>query len=617
MGEQEVPLKADVQDILPIIKRFMYSEREIFLRELISNSIDALEKFNRISLSSESGSLDVEPLRVEVTLDPVRSTVTIADNGIGMSRDDVVRYINQIAFSGAKEFLEQYPQGGSNLIGRFGLGFYSSFMVSDLVQIDTLSWATGAGGCHWRCDGSPQTRIGPNRRQNRGTAVVCHLLEDAHEFLDSERVEKIIRHYLDYAPFPILLAGRKVNVGAAPWHLSSDERAGLPRERYWSFYKQLHPDQNRPLAWFHVDCEYPVQARALLFVPDHGENSQGSVRLFADRTFVCDHSSELLPTWLDFLDGVVDSPDLPVNVARDKFQQDRRVSLLRNHLSLRTVSFLNDLFDRQRADYIRIWERFGSHLKTGYLDSVMSGQNSLSPKLERMLLFQSSRKPFTTIEEYLERCLPENKETVLYLTDPQAQQSHAELLRNRNREVLWLTGRFDPLLIRTLAAAHRDWSFVRVDQLGVVETAQTSTSAPDSATHATDWTNLTELFREIAGSRVTRVSVEPLPSLEIPAVLNVTEAAAVEDDLRRLVGKEADTDRHWHLALNTNSPLIQRLGALGSKVRSEEVAAAIVAQIWDNVRLSANLLTGEHFSAALQRSREFLLLVAKKNDDPT
>jgi molecular chaperone HtpG len=301
MNEQSVPLTVDVQDILPIIKRFMYAERGIFLRELISNSIDALEKLSRIALSDPTFCDGRDPMRVEVSLDPVNSIVTVTDNGVGMTREEVVRYVNQIAFSGAREFMDKYSKGENELIGRFGLGFYSSFMVSTMVEIDTLSRRPGSIGCHWQCDGSAMAQLGESPRQRPGTTVICHLSDDAREFLDIEQAERVIRYYLDYAPYPIFLSGRQVNVVVAPWHLNSAERESLPRERYWAFYERLNANENRPLAWFHVETDYPLQVRALLFVPDRPPESRGSVRIFANRTFICSHSEAVLPKWLDFL----------------------------------------------------------------------------------------------------------------------------------------------------------------------------------------------------------------------------------------------------------------------------------------------------------------------------
>src|SRR5882724_865298 len=388
MGHDEIPLKVEVEDILPVIKRFMYSEREVFLRELISNSIDALEKLGHAACGTEECLASVDPLHVAVSLDPVGSRLRVSDNGIGMSRDEVVRCINQIAFSGAREFVNRYSDAQNQLIGRFGLGFYSSFMVSSRVEIDTLSATPGSGGCHWAYEGGSQTTIGPTRRTTPGTTVTCSLLPDAREFLSVERVEGIVRRYLDYVPYPILIEGRQANVVLAPWHLGATERNDLPRERYWQFYERLNPNHNHPLGWFHIESDYPVQVRALLFIPDRSGDNTGTIRLFANRTFVCDDAHLILPEWLAFVDGVVDSPDLPVNVARDRFQTDRNVTLLRNHLTSRTLAFLSDLLLSRRADYIRVWERYGNNLKLGYLDSGMNEQQqNVKRQMEKLLLF--------------------------------------------------------------------------------------------------------------------------------------------------------------------------------------------------------------------------------------
>ncbi|NUO79729.1 molecular chaperone HtpG [candidate division KSB1 bacterium] len=621
---RKVPLTADVKDILPIIKRFMYSEREVFIRELASNAIDALQKLEQLARTGKASLDDGEPLRVEITVDPARGTITIEDNGIGMSSEEIVRYVNQIAFSGAKEFLNQHKDAETELIGQFGLGFYSSFMVSKLVEIITRSWRSEAGGCHWSCDGGPITRIDEkNPRPSRGTSVICHLEDNMREFLDPQRIEQVIRRFLDYAPYPIFLAGRQVNVVTAPWHLSPAEREGMPNERYGAFYERLNPDENRPLAWFHVESDFPIQVKALLFIPDRAPSAKGNLRMFATRTFITDHCTELLTDWLDFLDGVIDSPDLPLNVARDRFQQDRKVVTLRNHLATRTLGFLAEMLVKRRRDYTAFWECYGSRLKQGYVNCVMDEQKSFSEKIEKLLVFPSSRKPLTTIAEYLERASESAKPSILYMTDPHAQRAHLELMQSRNREVLFFTDPIDVVLVRILSEVHSKYSFIRIDQIGADESAKPVKPAAEASTgvkepqaaeeikdkkEETDWEPLSELFREIAGERINKVSIEALPSRDLPAILRVTDAGAKQDDLSRLMGGEAK--HKWHLVINSNCPLIKTMARIGPGVRATAIPMGMVGQIWDNIRISSGLLKGDELMDAARRNHDFLTQLA-------
>jgi molecular chaperone HtpG len=618
MSERVVPLTVEAADILPIIKRFLYTEREIFLRELISNAIDALTKLDASRLNNPVISDDGEPLCVKVSVDPVSKTVSIADNGIGMSSDEVVRYINQIAFSSAKEFIDQQATSEVSLIGQFGLGFYSSFMVSTQVEIETRSWRVGERACRWTCDGGTSTRVEEFELTRRGTRVTCQLEDNAHEFLELERIEKVIYRFLDYAPYPIFLEGRQVNTVTAPWHLGRNEREDLPSQCYWDNYERLNPNENHPLGWFHIESDFPVPVRALFFVPDRPNGGAGNLRLFENRTFICDHCSELIADWLGFVEGIVDCQDLPLNVARDRFQKDKQVVQLRKHITAKTVDFLTRMMETRRKDYVHFWEQFGRYLKRGYLIASMNEQQPLSAKLEKLMLFPSSRKPMSTIDEYLQRIPDSTQPIIFYLTDPQAQQSHLELLRSRNREVLYFTDHSDAVLVQVLGQARPELSFTRVDQIEAIENLQPGTGLPRSEAtphgeilQVIDWDPLLDLFREITDDVINRVSVAKLPSRDIPAVLSRTQQG-VRDDVFSLFKDTGSSVEKGQLVINTACPLIQSLGRLGAGIRTARLPMELVGRIWDNVQLSAGLLEGQSLADAVRRSQKFLDLVAEK-----
>jgi molecular chaperone HtpG len=473
--------------------------------------------------------------------------------------------------------------------------------------------------CRWNCDGSTSTRIEEFPLDRRGTRVTCCLEDDAREFLKFECIEKIIHRFLDYAPYPIFLEGRQVNVVTAPWHLGRQEREELPSQCYYDLYQRLNQNDNRPLGWFHIESDFPVPVRAVLFVPDRSDGNSGNLRLFANRTFISDGCTELLADWLGFIDGIVDTQDLPLNVARDRFQKDKQVTKLRNHITARTLQFLAEMLEKRRKDYVRLWEHCGQYLKRGYLNTVIEEQRSISIKLEKLILFPSSRKPLTTLDEYLERVPDSTRPVIFYLTNLQEQQSHLELFRSRNREVLFLTDRVDAALVQVLGQAQGNCSFVRIDQIESIEDLQfknpepVTDSSPDKQTsEAIDWNPLLDLFREIAGTSITKASVASLPSREIPAILSQTEEAIKQDAFNVLLGNDAADTRKWRLIVNKNCPLIQRLGQLGPDICEARLPVELVAQIWINVRLGAGLLEGQSLFEAVSCRHAFLNLIAEQ-----
>jgi molecular chaperone HtpG len=587
----EVRLTVDVEDVLPIIKRSLYSERDIFLRELISNGIDALKKIGFAGHANDSLGPDGMPLHVAVSVDRGSLTLSVADNGIGMSREEVIRNINQIAFSGAREFIKQHSDAKQELIGRFGIGFYSTFAVSTLVRIETMSAVP---------DGGPTTVIGPTTRKTNGTKVTCLLAEEAEEFLNIEKVEQIIRRYFDYAPYPVVLEGRQINVIAAPWHLTSADRQALSREQYSQFYDRLNPGENMPLGWLHVESDSPIQVRALLFLPDRDQSQPGKVRMFADRIFVCDNLADLLPPWLAFLDGVVDSPDLPINVARERFQSDRRVAALRKHLTNRTLALLEEMVRCRYSEYVRVWERYSIALKAGCLDAAIHEQLDTSTRLEKLLLFSSTRGGLTGLGGYLERCRESEKSTFVYCSNPAGQGSHLELHRNRNREVLLLLKPIDALLISTIEKRHPEWTFLRADETGAVR------GTAEAQTPGASWDELIHLFADICQSRANRVVVEALPSADIPALLNASQVSARQEEFGML-RKTSKSVAASVLVLNSNSLLMRRLRDACAGGESNDMIRRIVEQVWDTTLLDRGLLDHDQLRAALRRQRDFLL----------
>lgn len=628
MSDREVTLTADPADILPLIKQFLYAERDVFLRELVSNSLDALTRIDKTYRFSPGFTEDHEPLRVEIQLDLVNHRLSISDNGDGMSEEEVVCNINKIAFSGARKFVDNNLHREERMIGYFGVGFYSSFMVSCRVEIDSWSWRPDAGGCHWVSEGDIHAKLSAPQRRSHGTTVTCHLTPDADEFLNPDRLEKIIRRYLDFAPYPVFMSGRQVNLVTAPWHLSKPEREVLPRTRFIELFDRFNPGENHPMTWFEAEADLPVELRALFFVPSRDGDQQGKVRLYSNRIFICDHVDELFPSWLSFLDGVVDLVGLPINVSRERFHRDSRTRQVSKFLTTKAVEAIGRISRERYKEYLSLWERYGFLLKQGYLISTLQNPDThLSTKLEELLLFTTSRRSWVRLSEYQERQPEAAKQTFLYLTDERTQSAHLELWRNRNREVLFFTHPLDAVLVGAFKKVHPDWDFLRVDESRGEEPAPESTestdksvdesigeSPPPKGTKAVDKSadDLMDLMRKISGGVVGKITIDTLPSRDIPAVLRLDQEGVERDTFRKWVLNEKSEAPSRELVLNAKSPLIQKLSELSHQGLPNELVVGLAMQLWDNVQLNAGLLSEDELMQLARRNAEFLTLVARE-----
>jgi molecular chaperone HtpG len=355
------------ENIFPIIKKSLYSDHEIFLRELISNAVDAIGKLKMVSHAGEVTGEIGEP-EIAIAIDKDKKTLSITDNGIGMTADEVKKYINQVAFSSAEEFIQKYQSSGEQLIGHFGLGFYSSFMVAQKVEIDTLSYKEGANAVHWTCDGSPTFQLEDSPRTQRGTTITLTLMEDEVEYLEAPRIRQLVKTYCDFMPVPIKLDGETINRQTAPWRQSPRD---LTKDDYLEFYRYLHPFQEEPLLWVHLNTDYPFLLNGILYFPKLKPDvdvSQGNIKLFCNQVYVSDRCEEIVPSFLLPMRGVIDSPDIPLNVSRSALQVDRTVRKIADFIAKKVGDRLNALYNSDRAEYIRCWQDIGTFVKFGSLN---------------------------------------------------------------------------------------------------------------------------------------------------------------------------------------------------------------------------------------------------------
>lgn len=513
------------ENIFPIIKKWLYSDHEIFLRELVSNAVDAIQKLKMVSHSGEySGDLG-EP-GITITIDKAAKTLAVSDNGIGMTTEEVKKYINQVAFSSAEEFVQKYKAStDQQIIGHFGLGFYSSFMVASRVDIDTLSYQNGAQAVHWSCDGSTEFELSDSPRSSRGTTVTLTLQEEELEYLEPYRVRQLIKTYCDFLPVPIKLevleppkpeteeatqetpvpaeakAPEQINRQKAPW---KESPSSLSKEDYLEFYRYLYPFQEEPLLWVHLNTDYPFVVNGILYFPKlkpDVDTTKGQIKLFCNQVFVSDNCEEVIPKFLLPLRGVIDSVDIPLNVSRSFLQNDRTVRRIADYIAKKVGDRLKELYRDNREEYVRCWQDLGTFVKFGSINDdkfkkqvediliyrttwqgsqsgdtsqaegpkveVQSGEGDVwqevASKPSEASTSVSAGSQYTTLKEYLERNKERHENRVFYCTDEVTQATYVELHKQQGLEVLFLDSFIDTHFVSFLEREHPDVKFARVD----------------------------------------------------------------------------------------------------------------------------------------------------------
>ncbi|WP_421657578.1 molecular chaperone HtpG [Leptothermofonsia sp. ETS-13] len=509
------------ENIFPIIKKWLYSDHEIFLRELVSNAVDAINKLKMVSHSGEYSG-DLGDPEIIITIDKEKKTLAVSDNGIGMTADEVKKYINQVAFSSAEEFVQKYKASvDQQIIGHFGLGFYSSFMVASHVEIDTLSYQPGAQPVNWACDGSTEFKLSESERRDRGTTVTLTLQEEEQEYLEPYRIRSLIKKYCDFMPYPIKLevieppkegeaaaeekAPEQINRQKAPWKEAPNS---LSKEDYLEFYRYLYPFQEDPLLWVHLNTDYPFVVNGILYFPKlkpDVDTTRGQIKLFCNQVFVSDNCEEVIPRFLLPLRGVIDSVDIPLNVSRSFLQNDRTVRRIADYIAKKVGDRLKELYHDNREEYIRCWQDLGTFVKFGSINDDKfkkqvedilifrttwqgtgakeqgSGETSTEPSAAQVQspegdVWQDVTSPssptsqtphptpsYTTLKEYLERNKSRHENRVFYCTDEVSQATYVELHKKQGLEVLFMDSFIDTHFVSFLEREHPEVKFSRVD----------------------------------------------------------------------------------------------------------------------------------------------------------
>ena len=611
---REGQLKINSENLFPIIKKWLYSDKDIFLREIVSNGCDAISKLRRLVSIGEVEDSGEKP-RIDIVLDKEAKTLSFSDNGIGMTEDEVEKYITQIAFSGAKDFIEQYKDkadGDAGIIGHFGLGFYSAYMVADTVEIETLSYQEGATPVHWSSDGDSTYEIGEGSRDTVGTTVILHIGEDSAEFLEEWRVRQITRRYCGFMPYEIYLTNAaetedKHEEGCDCDDCKKEKPAPLPvndteplwkkapkdctKEEYEKFYRDTFNDYNPPLFWIHLNVDYPFNLKGILFFPKQSnrmEVMQGEVKLFCNQVYIADNIKEVIPEFLLLLKGVIDCPDLPLNVSRSFLQNDGDVAKISKHITKKVADKLCTMFNNSREEYESYWDDISPFIKFGCIRD-----EKFNERLKDILLLKTTDGKYHTVSEYP---VGEDKK-IYYSSDPDMQSQYIRLLTASGKSVAVLDHLIDTHFISFLEYTLKDYQFQRVDS-AVEETAN-----EESEVSAED---IVEAAKPFLDEKLT-VKAQALADASTPAVMLLSEQSRRMREMMKLYGMDGANlpADEYTLILNTANNAVKQLPAL-----PEERRELVSRYVCDLASLAHKKLSADEMTAFIQRSAKLLDIIA-------
>ncbi|KEO73114.1 molecular chaperone HtpG [Anditalea andensis] len=626
--QEKGTISIHTENIFPIIKKFLYSDNEIFLRELVSNSVDATQKMKRLAtLGQYTG--DLGDTTVEVSFDKEKKTITISDRGLGMTAEEIKKYINQIAFSGAAEFVEKFKDAkdANEIIGKFGLGFYSAFMVAHTVEINSLSYQEGAESAKWICDGSTQFEISEGTRTERGTEVILHINEESEEFLDKWKLQGILDKYCKFLPVPIKFGTKTdsvedgkdeegktkyksvesdniINTTSPIWTKSPNE---LTDEDYLSFYKELYPMSEDPLFWIHLNVDYPFNLTGVLYFPkvkNEFELQKNKIKLFSRQVFITDEVKDIVPEFLMLLHGVIDSPDIPLNVSRSFLQADSNVKKINNYITKKVADKLGELYKKDRKGYEEKWNDIGLFVKYG-----MISEDKFYEKGKDFALVKNTRGEFFTIEEYKEKVKPtqtdKDEQTIfLYATDTDKQDSFIQSANKKDYDVLVMDSPIDSHFIQQLEQKLEKTSLKRVDADVADKLINKEESFANVLTEEQS-TKVKEVFEKALDNKSFSVEVEGLNPDELPVTITMEEFMRRMKDMAQTgggMGFYGQLPDHYKVAINGNHKVVDKI----LKAENEEDQTRLAKQAVDLAMLSQGMLKGKDLTEFVRRSVEMI-----------
>lgn len=602
---QKGNIRVQTENIFPIIKKFLYSEHDIFLRELVSNAVDATQKLKTLSSIGEAKG-DLGELRIDIKIDTDAKTLTISDKGVGMTAEEVDKYLNQVAFSGAEEFLEKYKgQNEANIIGHFGLGFYSSFMVSDKVEVITKSFRE-APAVKWECDGSPAFTLEETEKAERGTDIVLHINEESKEFLEAHRVREILEKFCKFLPVPVFFEEKQINNPTPAWTKKPSE---LTTEDYQNFYKELYPYNETPLFWIHLNVDYPFNLTGILYFPkikQSYEIQKDKIQLYSNQVFVTEEVKDIVPEFLMLLQGVIDSPDIPLNVSRSYLQGDPNVKKINNHITKKVADKLEEIFNKERTAFEEKWEHIGLFVKYG-----MMTDDKFFERANKFHLFEDADSgKFYTLEEYrmAAETLQKNKDgklVVLYTTNPIQQDAYIQQAKAKGYIVAKMETLIDAAFINQVEHKWENISFSRVDA-DIADNLIDKQESADSVLSTADADALKQLFTIQVQDINLTVDVKGLSKDAPPVVATRPEFMRRMKDMGAVGGPMtsfyANMPDEVSLTVNGNHPIYQKILNEADPSQKEK----IVHNLADLALLSQGLLKGNNLTTFINRSVELI-----------
>lgn len=638
MIKENGDISIDTENIFPIIKKWLYSDKDIFIREVISNACDAISKFQRLVSLGEARTNGDETYKVTVSVNKEKKTLKFIDNGIGMTEEEVKKYINQVAFSGATDFMEKYKDKmdeGKDIIGHFGLGFYSTFMVSTKVQIDTLSFKEGAEAVRWECSGGTEYEIGTSTdRLTRGTTITLYVDDESTEFLEEYKVREIIKKYCSFLPTEIYLEDenkpeeepkyetKKKEDGTeyqelvepeAPKPLNDTNPLWIkaPKdctdEEYKDFYRNVFMDFNEPLFWIHLNVDYPFNLKGILYFPKlthEFEATEGQVKLYNNQVFVADNIKEVIPEFLLLLKGTIDCPDLPLNVSRSFLQNDKEVSKISNHIVKKVADKLVDLFKNSREEFNKFWPDIQIFIKYGCLRD-----QKFYDKIKEIIIFKNLKGEFITLKEYLEANKEKHENKVFYVNNEKQQSQYIKMFKEYDLDAVILDCSLDDHFISFLEMHESGVKFNRIDS-DISDTLGSKADENDETVKALN-KEIEDLFKNELGDKVKKLSVEGLKNEETPALVLVSEESRRMAEMSKMYAKSGMSfpgmfDEEKTLVVNNKSAIIKKLVQIYKDETKKAEVKFICEHILDLAKIANKELDANEMDEFIKRSNQLL-----------
>lgn len=621
---QKGNISVQTENIFPIIKQFLYSDQEIFLRELVSNAVDATTKLKALARRGEYQE-EIGETTIDILNDKDQGTLTIRDRGIGMTEEEVKKYLNQVAFSSAEEFLEKYKED-TGIIGHFGLGFYSAFMVADKVEVITRSYQPDASGVTWTCSGNPEYTIADNDKEERGTDIVLHLSEDSKEYLEDNRIEELLQKYCKFLPVPIRFGTKEETVTEGEGEEAEEKKVtvdhiinnpeplwkkapnDLSEDDYRNFYNELYPySMQRPMFWIHLNIDFPFNLTGVLYFPQVSngmELQKNKIQLYSNQVYVTDNVSDIVPEFLTLLHGVIDSPDIPLNVSRSYLQSDANVKKITGYITKKVAEKLNDLFKQDRSAFEDKWKDLGVFVKYG-----MITEDKFYDRAQKFLLLKNTEEKHFTLEEYKEQVkeLQTDKHdriVLIYANDAEAQHMQVVAAREKGYDVLIMDHVIDNHFMQQLETKDGKLNFVRVDSDTVDKLVQKDEEA-ESVLNEDQEKTVKSVFEKLMGEQTGRsVELRPLSPQDQPVMITKPEFMRRMQEMQAMQGMELGTmGDMYNVVVNTNHELIaQRL----LDQEKDEERQALADYLYKIALLNQGMLKGEKLNEFVAKSLSFL-----------